>query len=437
MKLLAITGPNSGSGKTLLTLGIIRSLKNRGLDVSAFKTGPDYIDTKYLSIALGKRAGNLDFHLMGKEGVFNSIGMNKSEIGIIEGAMGYFDGISNTFENSTYDIVNTLKTNSILVYTPKGEMFSAIPQIKGMVDFPNSNIKGIIFNKVSKEYYLMLKEQVEKYIDIEVLGYLEFNKDFEIQSRHLGLLQSHELSNIEEIINMVANKIEETIDLDSLLKLAKDVEIKSYNYPMKKNIKIAIAYDDAFSFYYGENLNLFENICHVDYFSPLKDEYLPECNLVYLGGGYPELYKEELSKNQKLIKSIKNYGEDGGFILAEGGGLMYLTEHIDGSSMVELIKGYTSMENKNKRFGYVNMRLEEDIILGKRGDLLTGNEFHKSQVKTNLKEVININKPKRDKFWSCGYQYKNTLAMYQHINFLGNMDSFEFLLNKIEQKKRR
>ena len=186
MKTIMITAPSSNTGKTVITLGIIRAIKNRGLDVSAFKTGPDFIDRKYIGIASGKRASNLDMHLMGREGLIQSIAMNNGDFGVIEGAMGYFDGIYNTYENSSYDISLQLDIPSILVYSPKGEMFSAIPKIKGMVDFSKGRIKGIVINKTNESMYKLLKEQIEKYINIEVLGYLPIDEDLNIESRHLG-----------------------------------------------------------------------------------------------------------------------------------------------------------------------------------------------------------------------------------------------------------
>ena len=287
MKTLMITSPASGTGKTLISIGIIRGLKNRGLDISAFKTGPDFIDTKYLGIASGKRPGNLDIHMMAEEGIHQALSMNKGDYAVIEGAMGYFDGIYNTFENSSYDISRKLDINTILIYTPKGEMFSAIPKIKGMVDFEDSKIKAVILNKVKKSMYLLLKEQIEKYIGIKVLGYIEKDKDLEIQSRYLGLVQSTENKNIENIIDKIAATIEKTIDLDALISIMNNIYVPTYTYPDKRDIKVAIAYDQAFSFYYNENLKLLENICHVEYFSPIEDKKIPNCDLLFLGGGYP------------------------------------------------------------------------------------------------------------------------------------------------------
>ena len=437
MKMIMVTAPSSGSGKTLVTLGIIRALKKRGMDICGYKTGPDYIDTKFLAKASGKRPGNLDIHLMGMDGIKKAIAMGEGEYAVVEGAMGYFDGIYNTFENSSFQISNKLDINSILVYTPKGEMFSAIPKIKGMVDFEGSKIKGVILNKVNKSVYMLLKSQIEKYIGIKVLGFIEEDKDLEIESRHLGLIQTEELENIEHTIEKASALIEENIDIDEIIKLMKEVKVPRFIYPKKRNIKIAIAYDKAFSFYYMENLKLLEKNCNVEYFSPLEDEKLPICDLVYIGGGYPEIFKDELSKNKSMLISIRDFVEKGGYIYGESGGFLYLLENIEGSKMCNVFKGNGTMTNKLERFGYINVELLKDCILGRKGDILTGHEFHKTTVDIDDKDIYNITKPMSKKTWRCGHVYKNVLGGYPHINFLGNMESFNWLMDKVENSRER
>ena len=436
MKTIMITAPSSNTGKTILTLGIIRAIRNRKLDISAFKTGPDFIDTKYLATASGKRAGNLDMHLMGRNGMEKSLGMNLGEYAVVEGAMGYFDGIYNTFENSSFHISKKLDIPAILVYKPEGEMFSAIPKIKGMVDFPGSKIEGIILNKVSKDMYNLFKEKIEEYIDIKVLGFLPHDENLEVESRYLGLAQKHEDSDLEELISKTAELVETTIDIGGILKMAKAIKFPEYKYGEKRDIKVAIAYDEAFNFYYNENLKLLENICNVKYFSPIKDENLPESDLIIFGGGYPELYSKELSENKTMIKSIKEAVESEKYIIGEGGGFMYLNSSIENYPMTNIFQGKATMTNRLQRFGYVNIEFNEDLIIGKKGSLIKGNEYHRSIVDIDQKSVFNIKKPMGKRSWKCGYRYKNVLAYYQHINFLGNMDSFNYLLDKIEEEKR-
>ena len=433
MKTIMITAPSSNTGKTVVTLGIIRAIKNRGLDVSAFKTGPDFIDRKYIGLASGKTASNLDMHLMGREGLIKSIEMNNGQFAVIEGAMGYFDGIYNTYENSSYDISLELDIPSILVYSPKGEMFSAIPKIKGMVDFSKGRIKGIIFNKTTESMYNLLKEQIENHIDIEVLGYLPMDESLNIESRHLGLLQPEENIEIERYIIRAAMMVENTIDVERIIEIAKEIKVEPKGLLRKKDLIIGIALDRAFNFYYEENIKLLESICNIVYFSPLKDKYLPKADLIYIGGGYPELHLEELSENSDMIRSIRDHVENGGYLYGEAGGLMYLVDSIEGYSMCGIFSGRATMTDRLQRFGYVNILLNEDCILGEAGEILTGQEFHRSIIESDEEQVLNITKPMSKRKWQCGFSYKNAMGIYQHINFVGNEKALDYMLNKIEK----
>lgn len=438
MKGIMITAPSSGSGKTTITLGIIRALLNKGIEVSGFKTGPDYIDTAFLKLASKKQAGNLDMHLQGKEGIKKSIALAESQTIVIEGAMGYFDGIYNTFDNSSYDIAKELKVNAVLVYTPKGEMFSVIPKLKGMAEFQASTIKAVILNRVSEKMYKMLKEQIEKYTELVVLGYIPKIDEIEIKSRHLGLIQSSEIEDIEEKIEKAMEAVEQNIDMELLIKLMSDINcFAKFKFPKKKKIKVAIALDKAFSFYYSENIKLLESSAEVEYFSPLSDLKLPNCDLLYLGGGYPEVYREKLSENKNMLKAIKNFGEAGGCIYAECGGFMYLMEAIEDSKMVGLFKGKSVLTKSLQRFGYIDIELEKNCMLGEKGDSLTAHEFHKSITEINEKAVFSIKKTMGDKAWECGYSYKNVLAGYPHISFLGNLKAFNNMLAFAEKARNK
>jgi cobyrinic acid a,c-diamide synthase len=435
MKTIMITAPSSGSGKTTVTMGIIRALKNMGLDITCFKTGPDYIDTAFLKAASGKDAGNLDMHLQGNEGIKESLSLATAEYCVIEGAMGYFDGIYNTYRNSSYEISKVIGVNSILIYTPKGEMFTAIPKIKGMCEFEGSTIKGIILNKVNKHTFSLLKEQIEKYTSLKVLGFVPEISDIELKSRHLGLIQSMEIEDLDKKIERAAEVILANLDINELIQLMSDIKTESDVTLRRHDIKVAIARDSAFSFYYRENLWLFEKSCDVIYFSPLIDEKIPDCDLLYLGGGYPEVFREELSKNTSMIKSIEDFAENGGCIYAECGGFMYLTEFIEDSRMVGILKGTSIMTNKLQRFGYIDITLNHDCMIGSAGDFITAHEFHKSQSHVEGHAVYNIKKTMGEKTWECGHAYKNVLAGYPHINFLGNMKAFYSLIDYVKKVK--
>lgn len=436
MKALMITAASSNSGKTLVTVGIIRALKNRNIDVSPFKSGPDFIDGKYISAASGKNAGNLDMHLMGKKGVKEALYMNPGELAIVEGAMGYFDGIHNTYENSSFHISEELDIPAILVYCPEGEMFSAIPKIKGMVDFSKGRVKGIILNKTDEYIYKLLKEKIEEYTGIEVLGYLPDDDGLFIDSKHLGLVRPDKNSCLTDLIRRAADLTKKNIDLDRIIDIGKEIGIEKFEYPTKRDIKVAIAYDEAFNFYYEENIRLLDKICEIEYFSPIKDKKTPESDLIYIGGGYPELYKKQLSDNHSMISSIKNHVDNNKHLFAEGGGLMYMSEKLEGHPMCSVLEGETFMTDELQNFGYTNMELLENTILGTKGSTITGKEFHRSVLETDMKGVFNITKPKSKKSRKSGYRYKNALCMYQHINFLGNMKTLDYLLGSIELHKR-
>lgn len=436
MKALMITAPASGSGKTTLTMGILRAMKNMGLNVCAFKTGPDYIDGAFLGKACKGRAGNLDMHLQGRNGLQTALSMIAADYCIIEGAMGYFDGIYNTCLNSSYDISKELGVNSILIYTPKGEMFSAVPKIKGMADFGDSGIKGVIFNGVSGRYYKMLREAVEKHTELKVLGFLPQMKGAELKSRHLGLVQSIELPDIDFRIEEIAALARDNIDFDGIMELMRTVKAVKGPAMKKYALRAAVARDKAFSFYYDENLSLLEEACRVTYFSPLEDGRLPECDLLYLGGGYPEVFKKELAENKTMLNSIREYSRQGGYIYAECGGFMYLTDSIDGEAMAGVFPGESRMTESLQNFGYVDIELKDDCMLGKRGDKIAAHEFHRSAAEIRGDSIFRISKTMEDKCWEGGYIYKNTYGGYPHISFIGSRHVLENILNSIERSRR-
>lgn len=434
MKAILIGAPSSNTGKTTLSLGLARALKNRGLDLSAFKTGPDHIDLKLLEEASSKRVGNLDMHLMGEEGLAQSLAQNPGDLALIEGAMGYFDGIYNGFENSSFDISRRLGIPAVLVYRPQGEMFSAIPKIKGMVDFSQGRIRGLILNGVSEKMYQLLKEQVENYIDIEVLGYLPFSKELVLPSEGLGLSLS---ASSEGLISKAAELVEKTVDLDRLVGLAGELSLYKPQPVRRRNIRIALAKDEAFNFYYNENLRLLEEAGELIYFSPLKDTALPPADLIYIGGGYPENYLKELSENERMKSSIREAVESGIHLLAEAGGLTYLMEDFEGQAMVGLFKGRALMSKRLQNFGYNQLELLEDTILGEKGWRLPGNEYHRSYIEGGEPGLIRARKlGDESRQWACGYGYKRALGIFSQINFLGNRRAFDYLMDSIERTRK-
>ena len=470
MKTLMIAAPASGNGKTTISMGILRALRHRGLDICGYKVGPDYIDPAFLTAAAGKAARNLDLYLQGEAGVLYNLRQGQSEYALIEGVMGYFDGIYNTWRNSSYHLASLLKTPTVLIYTPKGEMFSAIPKIKGMADFENSTIQGVIFNQVSRHYYELLKDALDEHTSLKALGYVPKMKDVELESRHLGLVQSIEIEDLDHKIDAVAEQIAGHVDLDALIDMMEEfdtVNLKKHSpqippapplenggmssfthsfppfsrggaggilaeTPCRENIRTAVAKDEAFSFYYTENLELLEQYCQVTYFSPLRDEELPDCDLLYLGGGYPEVFHRELSENTVMLQTIRDYIENGGCVYAECGGFMYLTESVDDAKMLGIFQGTTRLTTRLQRFGYIDIELKEDCLLGKKGTRFTGHEFHKSVSEVNGDTLFQIHKTLGEKHWECGYRYKNVVAGYPHINFLGHPGILQHMLEYVK-----
>ncbi len=432
-----IAAPASGSGKTTLTMGLVRALKNQGYKVSCLKTGPDYIDTAFLKTASGNDAGNLDLYLQGEDGVKQAFSLAEGDLCLVESAMGYFDGIYNTYRASSYEISNLLGINTVLVYTPRGEMFSAVPKIKGMADFESSKINAVILNQVSAHYHQLLKEQIEICTGLPVLGYLPALEDVNLKSRHLGLVQSLEVEDLDAKIEDAARAVSKTINLEALTGCMSEVKGAPFPSFSQTGLRVAVARDRAFSFYYRENLKLLEDSCQVRYFSPLHDEKLPPCDLLYLGGGYPEVFRAELTANSNMLKQIKTFAENGGCIYAECGGMLYLNQNFEGSPMCGVFQGEGKLTGSLQRFGYINLTLLEDCMLGNKGDILTAHEFHKSVCTLSGNEVFEISRAMGKAGWKCGYRYKNVLAAYPHINFLGNLKAFNALLDYVQKNRQQ
>lgn len=430
MKTIMITAPSSNMGKTTISIGLLRAMKKRDIDISAFKTGPDLIDKEILKKASKKPAGNLDIFLMGQDNLKKALYLNNGDFGLIEGAMGYFDGIANTFKNSSYDISEKLDVPAILVYRPKGEMFTMIPKIKGMVDFSKNRIKGIIFNGVSESMYNMIKPMIKEHTDIEPLGYLsKLDIDLEI-----GDLTNEIDKDLDRKIDILAEKIEKTIDIDKLIKLAVDIETERIEFK-KTKYKLGIAKDEVFNYIYNENSKILENTFEIEDFSPLKDELLPEVDLVYFPPvGTIKNYLNKLSENKGFINSLKKYIESEGILIAEGDSTLYLLKELEGYEMAKIYNFNGQFTNRLKRFGYGEMEFLEDNLFGKKGEKIHINEYHKSEILDGEEEIFKIRKPLSNRNWECGYSYKNTLAFFGQINLLGNLNILENLIKRIGEK---
>lgn len=446
MKAFMLAGVSSGIGKTTISMALMSAFNN----VSPFKVGPDYIDTGFHEFITGNKSYNLDIFMMGEQGVKYSFYKHHKDISIIEGVMGLYDGIDNSLDNnSSAHLARFLGVPVILVLDGVGKSTSIAAQVLGykMLD-PRVNIAGIIINKVSSsKTYKIFKEAIENYTGVKCLGFIEKNNNLNISSRHLGLLQANEVDNLREKLDILKNLVLENINLKEIEKIASE-QTRVINEEKNEIVPplylsylkdryfgktIAIAKDSAFSFYYNDNIEFLEYIgFKVRYFSPIKDSKVPECDVIYLGGGYPENFAEELSNNREMINSIRENYEQGKNILAECGGFMYLSngiEQTDGKiyQMCGLVPCVVNMTNRLdiSRFGYISINNKNDI------EVARGHEFHYSKLKAVLKDTRKFKAMKKDgRSWDCIFNEKNMYAGYPHIHFFGSYKFIEEFLNK-------
>lgn len=444
-KSIIISSNSSGGGKTTVTLGLMKALMKKGFDIQGYKVGPDYIDPAFHSDITGKPSRNLDIYLMGEDGVKASYLRGTGDLGIIEGVMGLYDGKEITSAYSTAHIAKLLGLPVILVLSPKAQSTTLCAELNGIINFESLNIIGVIFNNISESYYKLLKAAVEKNCKVNVLGYVPKDERLSLKSRHLGLVQSSEIDSLKDKIELCSNLILNHVDIEKLLMGFKNANIDCMEYckdkfhVKNKGIRSAVAFDKAFSFYYKENIELLEELGEVVYFSPIKDKKLPEnIDFLYLGGGYPEVFIEELSKNSYMLQSIQSALNNGLRCYAECGGLMYLTEHIynlDGdenvpNSGVGFFTGNSYMTGKLQNFGYAQLEVERENNILPKGMSINCHEFHKSKVKLDLEKTYRLTKIMYDnsiKIWNCGYAKNNTLGAYAHVHFFGNLEFLKYV----------
>ena len=443
MKGFLIAGTKSGIGKTTVSMGLMSCFS----DVSPFKVGPDYIDGKFHEYVTGNKSYNLDFFLMGEDGVRESFLKHHKNFSIAEGVMGLYDGIDNSLDNgSSAHISRILNLPVILIVDGTGRSTSIAAEIMGYQNFDKRvNIIGVIINRVSSEKtYEILKNAIEKYCKIKCFGYIPKIENISLSSRHLGLVEAYEVQDLKEKIEVLKKEFQKTIDIKVIYETAEinpHYKLKNIFSDFKdryKNIKIGIAKDNAFSFYYNDNIEFLENLgAEIKYFSPLKDEKISDdVDMLYFGGGYPENYAAELENNISMINSIRDFYNKNGVIYGECGGFIYLSKKLitlDGKeyNFVNLTENIIEMKNRLDigRFGYINIRYGENLC-GK------GHEFHYSKIKEEGKEKkeFKIEKPNGRK-WECGYSSKNLLCGYPHIHFFKSSDIIFDLLNRAEKSK--
>lgn len=457
MKKILIAGSYSGVGKTSISLGLMKALSKRGKKVQPFKVGPDYIDPMYHRFVTGEWSRNLDSYMLDDEQI-KFVFKNSSEgkdISIIEGVMGLYDGIGTEInKHSTSQMSKILKSPVILVIDGKGMGASAGAMVLGYKQLDKDvEIVGVIANNVrTQRHYNIIKESIERFCGIEVLGYLPPDENVSVESRNLGLFPSNEIEDLERKVNTIADEMEKHIDIDRIIELSESENVtSSFELNMfsedpevralAEGKTVAVAYDKAFNFYYPDNIDLFKEIgANIITFSPINDEEIPEADLLYMGGGFPEVFAEELEKNVSMRKSIKKAHDEGLAIYAECGGLMYLGDSLvdmDGKKheMVGAISGYSEMKKGLRRFGYCIATAKEDNLISYKGQEMSGHEFHSSEFYSDLDTAFTMKKVVEDEVvdeWEGGYYVNNTLASYLHIHFYNNLSMVCYLLSNVK-----
>jgi cobyrinic acid a,c-diamide synthase len=373
-----LSAPYSNAGKTTVTLGLLRALRRKGHTVQPFKCGPDFIDPIHHRTAAGRDSINLDLYMMSPGHIRDQYRAYTADVdvAITEGVMGLFDGAVKS-EGSTADLAKLLRLPVIVVLDARAMAYTAAPILFGLRHFdPDVHVAGVIFNFVDAEGHYQLLREAAADTGVAALGYLPENPDLQIPSRHLGL----DTAEAEAAIEAAANHIEKYLDVHQLLNETRtSMEVPSAKLPMNPSgpLTILIAKDAAFQFTYPENIRRLEELGTIHYFSPLKDTGLPvKPDLIYLPGGYPELYLPDLSANTPLLDALRSYAAVGGKILAECGGMMYLGHSITDPSgkrydTAGIIDIRTTMEDPGFTLGYRTIPLP--------GGMARGHEFHYSQ----------------------------------------------------------
>ena len=461
---ILVAAPGSGSGKTLLTTGLLTLFQNRGIRCRSFKCGPDYIDPMFHKYVLGIDSCNLDSFFLPQEelrALFQKRAAD-AELSILEGVMGYYDGIGgNSTAASTYEVAKITDTPVILVLDGKGSSLSLAAQVKGFLDYrKDSHICGVILNKTNKMVGERLRPEIEK-LGVRYLGAVPVCETMDIKSRHLGLTMPQEQSELRGHLNAFAKQLEEYLDVDGILELAgcsgeklpeagkteqsnqtdlnqeetKQDEIRPIDSESEPPTRrMAVAMDEAFCFYYQENLDfLRQHGWEVVPFSPLHDTALPEqVHAILLGGGYPELYAKELSANEPMLASIRNAHAEGIKILAECGGFLYLQEHLEDETgrswpVAGLIHADGFRTEKLSRFGYISLMQNGAVRI-------KGHEFHYWD-STAPGSAFRAEKPQSNRGWDCMYRTDSLLAGFPHLYYLSGPDLILSFLSGPEEEE--
>lgn len=435
LKRLMFAAPKSGSGKTMITCAFLQILKEMGVDVVSYKCGPDYIDPMFHEKVIGIPSKNLDTFFTGEEDTRALFlkGRTEEQTAVLEGVMGLFDGLGGIREEgSSYHLAKVTRTPIILVIDAKGMGYSILPLITGFLSYDTDHlIKGIILNRMSKSYYETMKNLMEEKFQMPVVGYVPESSAFTLESRHLGLKLPGEVQDLKEKIKTAADVLGTTLDIEKIMKIAGgagELEAEQRCPPdlgQREKPIIAVAKDEAFCFYYEDNLRLLEECgAELKYFSPLHDKNLPEgCHGILLGGGYPELYAETLSENTVMMGIIRNAIWNGMPSVAECGGFMYLHQELtDGNGkthqMAGVIPETCRYMGKLVRFGYIEIWETTSGFLPEH-EKIKGHEFHYFDSTGNGTSCI-AGKPVTGRQYACIMASENHWWGFPHLYYPSN-----------------
>ena len=450
---IMIAAPKSGSGKTTITCALLQALKDRGKQVVSYKCGPDYIDPMFHEKVIGIPAKNLDTFFTDetqtKKLFLNDI--SKNDTVVIEGVMGLFDGLGGIREEgSSYHLAKVTKTPIVLVVDAKGMGRSVIALIAGFLTYDTEKlIRGVILNRISKEYYERIKPLIEETLKIFVFGFVPEQKNLQMESRHLGLVMPNEQETMKEKLQRLSKEFCKNVSVDSILKIAAHTEafdipqdtvnVLTMQLPVKEKPIIAVAYDEAFCFYYADNLRLLKEYGAVlTFFSPLHDKQPPKkYHALLIGGGYPELYARQLSENETMRTAIKYALSKGVPTVAECGGFMYLHTSLTNQEqncyeMVGAISASCFYTGRLVRFGYIELEEKQNHFLPK-GERIKGHEFHYYDSTDNGSDVL-ATKPVTGKTYSCMIETENCWLGFPHLYYPSNP---AFAKSFVEKAKRK
>ena len=426
MKTILFSAMHSGAGKTVMSCAVLAALKKRGLALCAFKCGPDYIDPMFHSRVLGLPCRNLDLFLQGEEGVQKSLRRGEGELALIEGAMGYYDGVGATEENSAYAIARLTGTPALLVLRPGGSALTLAAQVRGLQRFrPESQLAGLLLSECTAGMAAFIAPLLERETGLPVLGFLPPMPEADFDSRHLGLMTAAEITDFQARMDRLAAQAEQSIELDRLLDICKKVYItKEPAIDSAALCRLAVARDEAFCFLYEDNLDALRQAgAELCFFSPLRERALPAgVSGLYLPGGYPELYARTLSENNAMRSAVAGAVRAGMPTVAECGGFLYLQQSLEDAGgacfpMCGVLPGVGCRTGRLQHFGYQMLEAAEDSLLFRTGEKVPAHEFHYWR-STVCGAALFSRKPD-GRSWPGGQATDSLYAGFPHLHFGG------------------